>query len=89
MNEEPTFRLIMSILFTIWFGYYALLAWVYPHSFRRMAEKSLPLYGNSSAMKEWMHSQSFLWLARVGTLFFSIVWGIVLVISIWSLISSL
>ena len=60
-------RIILILMFAgyIWCIYYAYLAWKKPDSFRSMAEKSLGLYGNSQAMKEWFHTQSYIWLARI------------------------
>ena len=64
-------EIIISIMFFIgwlWFGYYFYLAWRKPGAFIKMAEKSLGLYGNSSGMKEWFHSHSYILLARITTL---------------------
>lgn len=89
MTQELAFRLLLSIILIVWLGYYILLAWISPSKFRKMAEKSLFLYGNASFMKTWIHSTLFILLTRVvGTIFIS-AWFFVFVMAVKDLISLL
>ena len=68
IDLEETISLIFLFLGWLWIGYYFYLAWRKPEAFIQMAEKSLGLYGNSSGMKDWFHSRSYILLARILTL---------------------
>ena len=67
MNYESIGIICMSLILCAWSSYYLYLAWAKPEKFRTMAEKSLPLYGNSSAMKRWISSPIYIWFVRLTT----------------------
>ena len=69
ITSEEIITVILLFIGWLWIGYYFYLAWKKPDAFVQMAEKSLWLYGNSSGMKEWFHSRSYILLARILTLF--------------------
>jgi hypothetical protein len=86
MNEIIVFLIILIIISPL-FGYYAFLAWFRPEKFRAMGQKSLPLYGNSPLMKSWISSKAYMWMARFtalivfmacGTLLFAMLTTIVI-----------
>jgi hypothetical protein len=86
LDKELIGLLIASFIGATWIGYYAYLSWLKPDKFRRIAKKSLPLYGNSPGMKDWISARLFLWLARLATTITAVVCVLIFIQSAWSLL---
>ena len=86
MDYELIGLLGMTLIGAMWSGYYGYLAWVRPEKFRAMAEKSLPFYGNSSVMKEWISSSFYAWFARLGMVFVFVLCTGVFFLSLWRML---
>ncbi len=82
MNIGFTLATFFGMIFC---GYNAYLAWFKPGDFAKMYEKS-PFVSDSLQMKEWINSDGHLWLARIGSLLFALICGVLFFMSFFSYI---
>ncbi|MAT95991.1 MAG: hypothetical protein CL608_02390 [Anaerolineaceae bacterium] len=78
MEQELVVRLLMSIIFGSWIGYYTILSWISPAKFREMAKRGSVFYGNSAFMEAWIKSSLFINLMRIIGIIFTSAWLFVL-----------